>query len=34
MTAWQAIVARCAELTKQAEQQADDDLYDHVDPYF
>ena len=34
MSAWQAIVAHCAKLSEDAEQQEDDELYDHVDPYF
>lgn len=34
MTAWQAIVQHCAKLTEQEEQPVDDELYDHVDPYF
>jgi hypothetical protein len=34
MSAWQAIVAHCAKLSEDAEQQGDDELYDHVDPCF
>jgi hypothetical protein len=32
--AWQAILAHCRKLSEEAEQQRDDELYDHVDPYF
>ena len=34
MNAWQAIVAHCAKLSEQEQQAADDELYDHVGPYF
>ena len=33
-SAWQAIVAHCAKLSEEAQQEAEDTLYEHVDPFF
>lgn len=34
LNAWKAIVQHCAKLSESEQQAADDELYDHVDPYF